>query len=220
MGRCVGSASCSTVDAVAVNFTRLLSKNVEHTFGASLPKFGAAHAHGGYSNAEFRAARAAGDASYAFMERSWRENDQFGVAAPLAALAEDSRGALAEFVREELARLPAQREPDLTGFRAVGASFVLRGWLRLGIDQETGGLSSCVDLRDPSRPREWAAPASPLALLQSHLHTHTHTHAAQRLSFVLSCVFFKKAVSSSLPSLHKKLPKTIPPCACVCGERA
>ncbi|KAJ1459607.1 hypothetical protein M885DRAFT_510755 [Pelagophyceae sp. CCMP2097] len=141
------------------NFTRLLSKTVEHTFGASLPKFAGEYARDGYSNADFHAARLRKDSTYAFFERSWEENFEFFDAA-LAALGPGD--ALRAFVLDELQALgPAAGPPSLDGFdRLEALGDVALGEFTVSVGA-TGALERCA-----FRGNEWASPHERLALLK------------------------------------------------------
>ena len=151
-------------DSVA-GFARLLSKNIEHTFGASLPKFSPDPIeYGDYSNAAFHAAVARGDQTYAFYRRSWDENRLFGVDGAMAAVTHGST--ISRYLEDELTKLskPGDLTRDLASFsrlKQLSESVVLGGWLRVAIGA-TGALAECVDLRTNT---SWASHERPLAAL-------------------------------------------------------
>ena len=156
-------AEVETASPAAQNFTRFLSKTIEHSFGASMPSYGQDHEYTGYSNADFHAARRAGDATYAFFERSWQENWAFGVDAAVEAAAGDA--ALKSRVDAELAALPPATAPRAAGFepvtRADAGYAVTLGAFSLEIDAATGALRRCA-----FDGVEFAAPDRPVALLR------------------------------------------------------
>ena len=144
-------------DAVAA-FSRLFSKNIEHSFGLSLPKFSpAAVEYGSYGNDVFHAAF--DGATYALYRQSWAENDAFGFDGALAALGD---APLKKYVDDELARLstPAGVVGDRGAFTpiALGEAATLGGWLRVAAGPR--GLAACVDLRSN---RSWADASRPFA---------------------------------------------------------
>ena len=127
---------------------------------------------------------------------SWNENWEFGIDAPLAALAaaDAASAPLVPFAAAELAGLlpPAAPDPIAEGFALVPAArraraFArARGWLTIAFDATSGAIVELTDHRaapapaaaagaDDSKAKHegevgggvaWAAPEQPLALLQ------------------------------------------------------
>ena len=167
---CVADGACIPDGSADVqrNVTRLLSKNVEHTFGLSVSNYGMLQRRH-YSNAEFHRARAQNDSTFELFATSWVENWRFGRDAPLAALAAEPTSPLKPFIDAEVdaVRPAAVPSPLNEGFHLMtDPTAVLRGlggWLDIGLDGTSGAI---VHLHDQGAGSEWADTDHPLALLR------------------------------------------------------
>ena len=141
---CVGAGgACAAGDASVANFTRLLLKNTEHTWGKSLNKFLGDFSN--WSNAQLQAELARKAPNFMDVIASWQEQRDWGLAYPLAALppAHPLRAA----VEAAWADIYPHGAPSLEGWAPVaapGAEVAVGDW-RLAFDGATGALSLLVD---------------------------------------------------------------------------
>jgi len=152
---CVGAGgACAAGDPAVANFTRLLLKNTEHTWGKSLNKFLGDFSN--WSNAQLRAQLARKAPNFMDVIASWQEQRDWGLAYPLAALppAHPLRAAVVAAWEDVYPR----GAPPLAGWAPVaapGAEVAVGGW-RLAFDGATGALALLVDEAAAGGAAVWA----------------------------------------------------------------
>jgi hypothetical protein len=141
---CVGpGGACAAGDPFVANFTRLLLKNTEHTWGKSLNKFLGDFSN--WSNAQLQAQLARGAPNFLDVMASWQEQRDWGLTYPLEALPPGHP--LRAAVEGAWADLYPHGPPSLDGWAPVaepGAEVVVGDW-RLAFDGATGALALLVD---------------------------------------------------------------------------
>ena len=140
---CLGSGACSAGDAAVANFTRLLLKNTEHTWGKSLNKFLGDFSN--WSNAQLQAELARRAPNFMDVVASWQEQREWGLDYPLEALPQGHPLRVA--VMEAWADVYPHGAPTLEGWTPVGdpAGEVEVGGWRLAFDGASGALALLVD---------------------------------------------------------------------------
>lgn len=134
---CLAAGQCDPInDARIVQFLFYLQKMPEHTWG--LPTI---NDDSNYTNAQFHAARASGEATYVESESSWQEQRQFAQYA-LSALADHPLAA--QITSAWAALVPSL--PNTNGFTAGGNGpwtvSTPAGSVTLALDASTGAISS------------------------------------------------------------------------------
>ena len=138
----VGGA-CSADDASVANFTRLLLKNTEHTWGKSLNMF--LNDFSNWSNEQLQAELARKAPNFMDVISSWQEQRDWGLTYPLEALASDHPLRVA--ITDAWADLYPHGPPSLDGWSPVAnpsVEVVVGDW-RLAFDETTGALALLVD---------------------------------------------------------------------------
>jgi hypothetical protein len=140
---CLGSGACAEGDAAVANFTRLLLKNTEHTWGKSLNKFLGDFSN--WSNAQLQAELARRAPNFMDVVASWQEQRAWGLDYPLQALPQGHP--LRAAVAEAWADVYPHGAPSLAGWDPVGApgGEVAVGDWRLAFDGASGALALLVD---------------------------------------------------------------------------
>lgn len=142
---CVSRGACDGADPRLRNFTRLLLKNSEHTWGLDVKSTLTPRAflRRGFRNSVFRRLRAASKA-YRRLERSWTTQARWGLDAAVEALGTHPMGWP---MRRELHRVRrGPRAPNVTQWQRLGpAAAALRSWdgcgVRFSVDGATGALA-------------------------------------------------------------------------------
>lgn len=159
--RCLYANTCSTSDEILQNFSRLLMKNSEHTWGLSVFHYGN-ESDTDWGNAAFHRKLAEQEPHFMQLISSWREQRLFGVQAPIEAV--PTSHPLSTFVEQEMAWLrPVNFDPAGTGFiKSNTSSGVQLGSFTVDFGTD-GAISSLVD----TDGTQWAdgAPGS-IGLLQ------------------------------------------------------
>lgn len=166
---------CAPGDAAVANFTRLLLKNSEHTWGLSVfyfmdPK--------NWTNAAFNAARAASPKYAAQSIASWHEQRAYGLDSALEALTLAGHP-LAATIKAAWADLRPSGAPSLDGWTpaAPATPHVVGAWT-LAFDAVTGAISQLV-----SGTQTWvdsAADGSFLGLAEYHTYDNTSIFAWEK----------------------------------------
>jgi len=162
---CVITKKCKIDDPIVHNFTRFLSKNIEHTFGLSWRNYGI-WLRTGYNNTVFHTALRNGNKAFSLYETSWLENWHLGLDAARNAVPESHP--LSILIQNEMAELlkPNRPDPLNQGFHKVDDPTYISdvsGWLDLGFDTR----GAIVLLRDTRNSNEdWANATHPLALIR------------------------------------------------------
>lgn len=155
--RCQRSASCESASAAFADFSRMLLKTGEHTWGMDTKRFLADFAN--WTNAQF--ARARGAPNYRMMVDSWVDQRNY-LEAATAAVPPASH--LAAVIRDELRPLlrPAGRPARQPGVRPAArqAQPFQCGRYEIAFDEAHGFVGH---LRDRLTGRAWAGPDAPLA---------------------------------------------------------
>mmetsp|Transcript_22686 Transcript_22686/g.44914 ORF Transcript_22686/g.44914 Transcript_22686/m.44914 type:complete len:749 (-) Transcript_22686:322-2568(-) len=146
-----GHACWDGSDASVLNFTRLSTKNSEHTWGADVKTY--LHDTTNWLNPEFHRLQFTA-ANYLFLAQSWQEQRRWGIAYARQALG--PHHPLGHDIDKRLALLaPPYSPPPLAGYRAVEdphERFTCKGF-QLGFDWERGGLNY---LQHTATGRVWA----------------------------------------------------------------
>lgn len=146
---CIADGSCAPNDPAIANFTRLLLKNAEHTWGKSWTYF---QDKKNWSNQEFKTALK--EPTYAKdIIASWVEQRLYGLSVPLEALSGHPLGATIASLWSDL--FP-EGAPSLAGFTPVTPGSILTvGTWSLLFDSASGALALLVD-GAKSPPAVWA----------------------------------------------------------------
>jgi len=161
----VAGGGCPPSDAAFANFTTLLLKCGEHTWGKDIKTF--LHDVDNWTNAQLRAQLAAGAANFLDVVSSWAEQRAWCVDMSLAALT-GAGHPLAPAVAAALADLTptAPPAPAAEGYApyAAGTVYAAGRW-SVGFDAATGAIAA---LSDALTGQVWASPddGSRLAYLQ------------------------------------------------------
>jgi len=140
---CLDSGACPAGDASVANFTRLLLKNTEHTWGKSLNKFLGDFSN--WSNAQLQAELARRAPNFMDVMASWQEQREWGLAYPLQALPQGHP--LRAAVVEAWADVYPHGAPSREGWAPVndpGGEVAVGDW-RVAFDGATGALALLVD---------------------------------------------------------------------------
>jgi hypothetical protein len=147
---CIADGGCAPNDPAVANFTRLLLKNAEHTWGKSWTYFTDKK---NWSNAAFEEARQSSPTYAKEAIASWEEQRLYGLSAPLEALTGHPLGATIAALWSDL--FPAGT-PSLAGFTpAAPGAIVTVGTWTLSFDAASGALALLVDGAQ-SPPTVWA----------------------------------------------------------------
>jgi len=139
------------------NFSRLLLKGGEHTWGGDVKTFLGAWPLNNrtdapyfkWSNSQLRSS--AREPEVLRMVDSWHEQRQWAIEAPVQALPPSS--AFRTAIEKELAQLKPAR-PDISGFNAVSSFDFACGRYLITFDNTTGGI---VELADSKSGLSWAS---------------------------------------------------------------
>jgi len=144
-GACVAAGGCALADPVFANFTRMLLKCGEHTWGADIKTF--LHDTENWTNAQLAAQLAANASNFGYVLATWAEQRAWCIDLSLGALV-DGGHALAPAVAAALADLTpdAPPSPAADGFApfAAGAVYAAGRW-SIGFDAATGAIATLVD---------------------------------------------------------------------------
>ena len=137
---CIADGGCSVTDPVIANFTRLLLKNSEHTWGESIGHYSD---HKNWSNPQFEAARASVPHYAEEIIASWHEQRLYGLDAPMEAL---GKHPLAAKIAASWAELHPQGAPSLAGWTPAAPTtpHVVGGWT-IAFDSVSGAVSYLSD---------------------------------------------------------------------------
>ena len=151
---CVERGECSENDPVVQNFTRLVLKCGEHTWGKDIKSF--LHDTNHWANAELQAQLAAGASNFLDVLASWQEQRAWCIDYPIAALAQAGHP-LGDQLRYALDDLRPSAPPSTAGFAPFAAGTVYNaGRWSIGFDAATGAISTLVDALTGAT---WASPA-------------------------------------------------------------
>ncbi|CAD7700287.1 unnamed protein product [Ostreobium quekettii] len=150
---CLGTGACSLGDPRVRNFSRLLMKYGEHTWGKDVKTFFNDTDH--WSNAAFDGGRGLPNATH--MVASWVEQRDWALKYALEALRDHP---LRRKVARGLRDLRPGGRPAVDGKRQ-GRAVVECGAFRVAVDEETMSVVSLVDARGPV-PVEYAGEDHPL----------------------------------------------------------
>jgi hypothetical protein len=141
---CLGAGgACSADDASVANFTRLLLKNTEHTWGKSLNTY--LHDFSNWSNEQLQSELARKAPNFMDVMASWQEQRDWGLTYPLEALAPGHP--LRTAITKAWADLYPHGPPSLNGWSPVaspGEEVSVGDW-RFAFDVDTGALALLVD---------------------------------------------------------------------------
>eukprot|EP00045_Choanoeca_perplexa_P014370 m.168729 g.168729 ORF g.168729 m.168729 type:complete len:726 (-) comp16655_c1_seq1:414-2591(-) len=162
--QCVSEGRCQLDDPVLQNFTRLLLKNPEHTWGGDVKKV--LHDETNWLNADFHPQQYTAS-NFLEITSSWHEQRDWGLTYALQAL-ELKQHPLAAEIRAALAENDASGSPSLDGYTEVKPSQVFSFEdASFQVDAATGAL---VHLQRAGHP-DWASSTNPLALFEYKVHT-------------------------------------------------
>lgn len=162
---CTAAGACVSTDPVFANFTRLLLKCGEHTWGKDIKTF--LHDTSHWSNVDLRAQLAAGAPNFLDVLASWQEQRAWCIDYSLGALQAGGH-ALAPAVAAALADLTptAPPQPAQQGYApfAAGSVYAAGRW-SIGFDAATGAIAT---LADSQTGQSWASPADGSRLAWLH----------------------------------------------------
>lgn len=165
-GRLPG-VTCSPSDPAFANFTRLLLKNTEHTWGLDVKTW--LHDAVNWSNEQLALAIAQGDPNFLAMVTSWNEQRDYGIWYAIEALGEHPLAALLQEAWDALTPPPPPASPAAAGFSPLepGAAPISTGAVTIGFDASTGAISTLID---EVTGHVWsnASASSALSLLEYH----------------------------------------------------
>jgi hypothetical protein len=159
---CVASGQCNEDDPVLQNFTRLVLKCGEHTWGADIRNRLNDTDH--WSNAELRAQIAAGAPNFLDVISSWVEQRAWCTSYPIEALQQAGHplGAQLQYALDDLR---PSAPPSTAGFTPFAGGIYSAGRWQIGFDAATGAISTLVDSRTGAT---WASPADGSLLALGH----------------------------------------------------
>lgn len=186
---CVSRGACLGGDARLRNFTRLLLKNAEHTWGLDVKSTLTPRAflHRGFRNTAFRRLRAASRA-YRRLEHSWTTQARWGLDAAVEALGSHP---MASRMRRELHRVRrGPRAPNVTRWQQLGpAAAAVRTWEGCGVRFRVDGASGALAL---VQGRDNATVTG--AILEPRYHTYSaRDYAKYELQYNYATPFFVAA---------------------------
>ncbi|EGD78368.1 hypothetical protein PTSG_09435 [Salpingoeca rosetta] len=137
---CLGSGACSAADAVMLNFTRLLLKNPEHTWGGDVKKY--LHDEDNWLNVDFHRLQYSAD-NYVQIASMWQEQRDWGL--KFARQAVPTSHPLTSFISDELAGTSPQL-PSLSGYSQVAdvTKEMRVGGFVVSFNATTGAIASLV----------------------------------------------------------------------------
>jgi len=154
---------CAFSDPAYFNFSRQIQKNLEHTWGVSVPHYGNDQ-NANWTNEEFHADLPT-NSQLQYMVASWVEQRNYGVHFPLAALKAASHP-LAAKIEAEFAAMEPRVPVPTAGMKKLPLSSPvvtgLGGWADAGWDSKTGALTHLAKTGGASI----AGPANPLLLVR------------------------------------------------------
>ena len=158
--RCLEARACDVAEPNFANFTRLLLKVPEHTWGNDIKKSLAEFEPGSWTNGQFRAALEAGKDNYARTVEAWHRQRAYLLWAVEALPSADPTG-LRRAIADEIAALAPAPAGVPDGFAALTPAQA-RGDLRLGdftlrLGTRDFGLEGLE-----GGGTQWAAPERPL----------------------------------------------------------
>ena len=160
---CVARGACSEGDPVLQNFTRLVLKCGEHTWGKDIKGF--LHDTNHWTNAELAAQIAAGAPNFLDVIASWQEQRAWCVDYSIQSLAQAGHPLAAE-LQKALADLRPSSPPITAGYAAFAPGTVYNaGRWSIGFDAATGAISTLVD---SATGVAWASPADGSLLALGH----------------------------------------------------
>ena len=139
--RCLASGACSDSDPIIQNFTRLVLKAGEHTWGKDIKSF--LHDTSHWKNAELQQQIAGGAANFLDVISSWTEQRAWSVNYPQQALAGHALGPQLQAALDDLR--PAA-PPSTAGFKPFdsGAVYDAGRW-KIAFDASSGAISTLID---------------------------------------------------------------------------
>lgn len=147
---CIAEGACKSDDPAIANFTRLLLKNAEHTWGKSWTYY---TDHTNWTNAQFEAALKKSPNYAEEVIASWEEQRTYGLSIPLEALGSHPLGDTIASLWSDL--FPAGA-PSLAGYSPATAGAILSvGSWTLSFDSSSGALALLVD-GAKAPPTVWA----------------------------------------------------------------
>jgi len=158
--RCLDAGACDITEPNFANFTRLMLKVPEHTWGNDIKKSLAEYDPESWTNAKFRAALASGKENYARTVEAWRRQRAYLKWAVEALPPADPTG-LRSAIAEEVAALKPAPDVVPTGFNTLTIEQVqgdlLLGEFTLRLGTQNFGLEGFA-----GAGTQWANPERPL----------------------------------------------------------
>ena len=156
---CLQRGQCNLTDERFFNFSALLLKNAEHTWGKDVKTF--LHDTTAWDNEEFHEAVQT-ESNFKDMINSWMEQRNWGLAYALQALGDHP---LRHEIDTCIANLKFNGKMSLVGYRKAEKpyTFKLKNMV-LSFDEDTGAIIQLTDTRS-GLSVEWAHPQNPLGVL-------------------------------------------------------
>eukprot|EP00049_Salpingoeca_infusionum_P003197 m.64385 g.64385 ORF g.64385 m.64385 type:complete len:732 (+) comp12011_c0_seq2:41-2236(+) len=161
---CLASKQCDPNDPQIQNFTRLLLKNPEHTWGGDVKVI--LRDINNYLNSQFHPLQYTAPNFKAITE-TWNEQRRWGIDFPIQAV--ESHAQLSSIIQKEFSQL-VPTKPDLNGLTQAttpGQTMQCSGW-KVAFDPKDGSM---IALQDPATTSPWATSTHRLAQFQYEVHS-------------------------------------------------
>eukprot|EP00043_Microstomoeca_roanoka_P020970 m.254644 g.254644 ORF g.254644 m.254644 type:complete len:721 (-) comp18355_c0_seq1:279-2441(-) len=162
---CIADGKCNADDVVMRNFTRLLLKNPEHTWGGDVKTYLKDTTN--WLNKDFHALQYTAD-NFLTIAGMWQEQRDWGLTYSMQAV--PSSHPLSAYITNELSGTDPSL-PSLEGFTKLGnveAALQLGGFT-VAFNASTGALNTLVD----SKGRAWASASNQLGTFEYKIHSAT-----------------------------------------------
>ena len=155
---CLASGQCSLDDPQFFNFSALLLKSAEHTWGKDIKKY--LHDSASWTNENFQ--NVIHDKNFVDVVNSWVEQRQWGITYPLEALGNHPLGAS---IRKALADLKFDGHISMDGYKLAEKPYNFKlSNFEISFDETTGAIVDLTDMQS-SQSVKWASTTNPLFTL-------------------------------------------------------
>ena len=177
---CLTDSSCPSTDSHFTNFSRLLLKGAEHTWGSDVkqllrysdPVNGVEYFN--WTNADLNSFLSTNNSDYYTLVQSWIEQRAWAIDIPLSALP-PSHPIVQQAAIEFATIRPPHTLPKLTDYNSIEVSDMVTlnvGWLKISIDGDRGTIVGLVDSRTG---QQYAGPDNELGALWYQTFDEAHS---------------------------------------------
>eukprot|EP00055_Hartaetosiga_balthica_P011906 m.55775 g.55775 ORF g.55775 m.55775 type:complete len:723 (+) comp7771_c0_seq1:40-2208(+) len=161
--KCVFDGKCSTLDPVFKNFTRLLLKNPEHTWGGDVKTY--LHDTTNWLNDDFHKLQYSAP-NFLKITSMWQEQRDWGLTYPVDALRPASHPLL-KYISDEL-KGTVPLLPDVSGYTPIAnmSQSLQVGGFTVAFNVTNGAISSLID----GSGRQWSGPSNNLGAYEYKIH--------------------------------------------------